>query len=399
MLRDVLTDAGFACETLAERPDRPNILATLRGAHPGPRFCLHGHVDTVGANPSEWRFDPWSGKTADGCVWGRGALDMKGQVAASVAAAAELASAGWRPQHGELAVLTTVDEETGSSAGVGWLVSENPGKIRTDYLITEGAGEVVTIAGRSLLTVAVAEKTALRYRITTHGRSGHSSMPGLGDNALERLAPLIVRLCRPLPDASDSPELGRLLRMLDGGAADAATPDWRDTEPVLRAMLDAMAKTTLSPTRVAASEAINVIPGTAHVDVDCRTVPGIPEPEARAQIAGLLGEDGYELSLLGSLAGNRSPVDGPLMRAIQSWCDRHASVLRVAPILLPGATDAHWFRSTFPDVVAYGVFPLLHMSLAETYRLVHGVDERIRIDDLGTGACFLADLTVAMLGG
>ena len=127
-LRGLLEAAGFAVELLAAVPGRPNLVARLpapSGAD-GPVLCLLGHVDTVLAHPAEWEVDPWSGELRDGCVWGRGALDMKSQVAAEVAAACALAEAGWRPASGELKLVLTADEETGAAFGAQWLCATHP---------------------------------------------------------------------------------------------------------------------------------------------------------------------------------------------------------------------------------------------------------------------------------
>src|SRR5439155_3604089 len=133
LLAEALTEAGFECELLAAEPGRPNLVAQLRGESAGPTLCLLGHVDTVPADPSEWSFDPWGGDVVDGEVRGRGAQDMKDQVAAEVAAAAALGREGWRPAHGELLVVTTADEEMGATAGAQWLCREHPEKVRCDY--------------------------------------------------------------------------------------------------------------------------------------------------------------------------------------------------------------------------------------------------------------------------
>src|SRR5215204_5910723 len=120
-LKGTLMAAGFECELLAAEPGRPNLVARLRGEGPGPTLCLLGHVDTVPADPSEWSFDPWAGDVVDGEIRGRGAQDMKDQVAAEVAAAATLAREGWRPFAGELLVVATADEEMGAEKGAQWL--------------------------------------------------------------------------------------------------------------------------------------------------------------------------------------------------------------------------------------------------------------------------------------
>ena len=158
-LRDYLTDAGFECELLGAEPERPNLVARLRGAgngdpthpdptHPGPTLCYLGHVNTVLANEQEWsRHGPWSGDEAEGFIWGRGALDMKSQVAAEIAAAADLARSGWRPATGELLIVVVVDEETGGALGAQWICKEHPEKVRCDLLVNEGGGAVFEYGG------------------------------------------------------------------------------------------------------------------------------------------------------------------------------------------------------------------------------------------------------------
>ncbi|HYP49001.1 MAG TPA: M20/M25/M40 family metallo-hydrolase, partial [Thermoleophilaceae bacterium] len=131
-LKGVLEGAGFSCELLADVPGRPNLVARLAARADGPRLCLLGHVDTVLADPRAWSADPGAGELRDGCVWGRGAVDMKGQVAAETAAALALAEEGWRPEAGELMIVVTADEEAGATHGAKWLCEEHPDTVRCD---------------------------------------------------------------------------------------------------------------------------------------------------------------------------------------------------------------------------------------------------------------------------
>src|SRR5215207_3785432 len=135
LLAGRLRDAGFEVDLLGAEPDRPNLVARLRGRGDGPVLCLLSHVDTVLAKAEEWTHDPWSGDIADGCVWGRGALDMKSQTAAEVAAALSLARSGWRPAHGDLLVVCVADEETGGELGAMWICENHPDLVRCDYLL------------------------------------------------------------------------------------------------------------------------------------------------------------------------------------------------------------------------------------------------------------------------
>src|SRR5215211_5503718 len=200
-LAGILTEAGFECEMLAAEPGRPNLVARLRGEAEGPTLCLLGHVDTVPADPSEWSFDPWAGDVVEGQVRGRGAQDMKDQVAAEVAAAAVLGRDGWRPRAGDLLVVTTADEETGAAAGARWLCREHPQKVRSDFVLNEGGGVAFEVGGQRFYPLCVGEKGVFRFLIRTHGVAGHASVPGLGDNALLKLAPLLSRLrCQPAVD-------------------------------------------------------------------------------------------------------------------------------------------------------------------------------------------------------
>src|SRR5579875_2823705 len=118
--------AGIDCELLGAEPDRPNLVARIAGRAPGPTLCYLGHIDTVLADPREWQRDPFGGEVVDGFLWGRGAIDMKSQVAAEAAAVADLVSSGWRPARGELILACVVDEETGGELGARWLTVEHP---------------------------------------------------------------------------------------------------------------------------------------------------------------------------------------------------------------------------------------------------------------------------------
>src|SRR5581483_2492061 len=195
-LADYLEAAGFKAEILGAEPARPNLVATLTGESEGPILCYLGHVDTVLADPSEWQHDPWSGDVEDGYLWGRGALDMKSQVAAEAVAGAALAKNGWRPRRGALKLVFVSDEETGGDVGAHWLCENHPELVRCDMLINEGGGESFDFAGRRLYGVCCAEKGIFRFKLTARGAAGHASLPRTGDNALLKLGPVLQRLAQ-----------------------------------------------------------------------------------------------------------------------------------------------------------------------------------------------------------
>src|SRR3954454_21427928 len=213
-----LQNAGFEVELHGRTEERPNLAARLRGKSDGPTLCLLSHVDTVYATPEEWSHDPWSGDVADGCIWGRGALDMKSQTAAEVVAALSLAEEGWRPANGDLLVVVVVDEETGGSEGAQWICEHHPDLVRCDLLLNEGAGTVIPYEGERVYGVCIAEKGVFRFILRTNGVAGHASIPKIGDNALLKLAPLIAAMGSRQPEF-DITEAPRAL--MDGlGVAD-----------------------------------------------------------------------------------------------------------------------------------------------------------------------------------
>ncbi|HWI06004.1 MAG TPA: M20/M25/M40 family metallo-hydrolase, partial [Solirubrobacteraceae bacterium] len=345
-----LRAGGFEVELLGAVPERPNLVARLRGAAEGPVLCLLSHVDTVLATPEDWTHGPWSGDLADGFVWGRGALDMKSQTAAEVTAALSLARAGWRPARGDLLVVVVVDEEVGGELGAMWLCEHHPDLVRCDYLINEGAGAVIPYEGERLYGVCVAEKGVFRFRVTTDGVAGHASIPKIGDNALLKMAPLLTAMAERQPgyDLTEGPRalLEGLGFEVNGGAGsvESAVERLHATDPGLALLVEPMLGVTLAPTRIWGSEKINVIPATAELRVDCRVPPGLGERHALARIREVLGEDGYRLEFTEQVVGNASPVGSPLMDAIEGWLRVNDPGARVVPTILPGFTDSRTFR-------------------------------------------------------
>ncbi|HEX4804443.1 MAG TPA: M20/M25/M40 family metallo-hydrolase [Conexibacter sp.] len=403
LLLGELTGAGFECELLGATPERPNLIARLRGAADGPTLCLLGHVDTVLANPEEWTHDPWSGDVADGFLWGRGALDMKSQVAAEIAAAIALARSGWRPARGELLICAVVDEETGGALGAQWITENHPDKVRCDYLVNEGGGGVFEYGGARRYGVCCAEKGVFRFRLVTDGVAGHASMPRMGENALLKLGPLLERLAARQPSYAVTDVPAAFLRGLgeDPADPDGAVARIAAAEPRLATMFEPMLGVTFTPTRAAASQKVNVIPSRAEIHVDCRVPPGLGEDEVRRALVEVLGSDGgdgFRVEFTERVVGNGSPPDSPLREAIDGWIADNDPGAGTVPVILPGFTDSRWFRNAFPDCVAYGFFPHKHQPLLDSAPLVHGADERIDVRDLGFAARFYADVARTLLG-
>ena len=400
-LSGYLESAGLTTELLEPTEGRPNLVADLRGQGDGPTLCLLGHVDTVLAEPAEWSHDPWSGDVAEGFLWGRGALDMKSQVAAEAVAAAALARSGWRPSQGHLKLVFVVDEETGGELGARWLTANHPDRVRCDMLLNEGGGLGFDYEGRRRYGVCCGEKGVFRFRVTARGVAGHASLPRTGDNALLKLGPVLERLGEAEPSFELTEAVTAMLERLgaDPLEPDAALARIAEVAPALSIVVEPMLGVTLTPTMAHASDKINVIPSRAELKVDCRVPPGLGEAAARRRIDGVLGEagDDLEIEFLDTVIGNQSPVSTPLMEAIAGWVESAHPSAEAVPIILPGFSDSRWFRDAVPDCVAYGFFPHRHMTLFEAAPLVHNADERIDVRDLGFATGFYTDIARELL--
>jgi acetylornithine deacetylase/succinyl-diaminopimelate desuccinylase-like protein len=399
LLRDYLAESGVDAELYAKVPERANLVARIPGRGDGPRLLLLSHTDTVVADPVEWQLDPWSGELRNGEVWGRGALDMKGQVAASAVAIASLAREGFEPA-GDLIFAATADEEVGEDFGLSWLCAEHPDAVRAEYCVNEGAGDRIDFGGgRVFYLCGTAEKMSSPFVLRVHGRSGHASMPGISDNALVKAARLIERLAEYRPEPRLEPEVAGFMRLLVGRdvGAEEALEVARGVNPLAGELVEPLLGLTLSPTMISASQRRNVVPAICEVVCDCRLLPGQTQDEARETLRGVLGDGDYELEWIEGQGGTRSPLDTPLWEAIESFVADEEPQAKVAPDCLAGFTDSHWLRDAF-GTVAYGFFPMRTMEPEVAARLVHSADERIAVDDLELGVRFLRHVALQMGG-
>ena len=397
LLRDYLEANGVEVELYGRVPERMNLVARLRGGS-GPSLCFLSHTDTVVADPVEWSRDPWSGDLAEDHVWGRGALDMKNQVAASAVAIASLARDGFKPE-GDLVFVAAADEEVGKAFGLQWLCEEHADAVRVDYAINEGAGERIVIGGKPVYLCASAEKMSSPFTLRIHGRSGHASMPGIADNALVKAAPLIEKLAAYEPEPTIGPEVAGFL---DAVLGEQPPPGevltrLRDLDPLAAETIEPLLAFTLSPTMIEASERRNVIPGTVELTVDRRLLPGQTPEDVEPIVRRVLGDGDYELETLERFGGTRSPLDTPLWDAIAGWVEETEPGATLAPLCCAGFTDSHWLREAF-GTVAYGFFPMRTMEAELAARLIHSADERTHVDDLGLGVSFLRHAAQALQG-
>ena len=390
LLRDYLEGSGVSCELYARIPERANLVARIPGRGEGLSLLFLSHTDVVLADPSEWAADPFGGEVRDGEVWGRGALDMKGQVAASAVAIASLAREGFEPA-GDLIFAATADEEVGAGFGAQWLCETHPDAVRCDFVINEGSGDRVELGGKPFYLCAVSEKMSAPFVLRVLGRSGHASMPSIADNALVKAAPLITAIGNYRPERHLIPEVEALLETVGGErptSPDDVLDRARAVAPLLAELVEPLLSMTLSPTMASASPKRNVVPAVCEITVDSRLLPGTTPAEQQEVVRTLLGEGDYEIEVLEAHGGTRSPMDTPLWRAVESWVESVDPGARPAPVCVAGFTDSHWFREAFGSV-AYGFFPSRVMKIETASRLIHSADERVPVEDLELGVSFL----------
>jgi acetylornithine deacetylase/succinyl-diaminopimelate desuccinylase-like protein len=391
LLKEYLESNGVQCELYAKVPDRANLVARIPGTGDGPRLALLAHTDTVLADAAEWQLDPWSGELRDGEIWGRGALDMKGQLAASAVTLASLAREGFEPG-GDLVFVAEADEEMGTErAGLPFLCEQHPEAVRAEYALNEGGGDRLEFGGQVFYMCATAEKMSSPFRLRVHGRSGHGSMPSIADNALLKAAKLIERLGEIELEPVLGPETRAFLEVVTGGEAPSARDALalaREAHPLGAELLEPLLAMTVAPTMIEASKKRNVIPAVCDVTVDCRLLPEQTQSDAEKLIRAHLGDDGYEFEWMEGHGGTRSPIDTPLWDLVADYVPEIEPGARAAPILVPGFTDSHWMREAF-GTVAYGFFPMRTMDPDLAMRLIHSADERAAVEDLELGVHFL----------
>jgi acetylornithine deacetylase/succinyl-diaminopimelate desuccinylase-like protein len=381
---------GVACELITKDPERANLVAQIKGSGEGPSLTLLGHTDVVPADREFWSVDPFEGVVKDGYVWGRGALDMKCQTICNVLAFALIARSGIRPR-GDLILIAEADEEEGTTGvGLPFVVAQRP-DLRTDYAINESSQRLVLADGRVVHLFDTGEKATMPVTVTARGRPGHASWPSSGDNALVRLAPAVERVAAHRPSGEPAPELLLLLDALVPGDEPIEQRIARAAElhADLPATLVPLRGSTVSPTMIHASDALNVIPGHAELRLDCRVLPGTePDDLLRELRACLAGVDvDVELSSPPE-GGSRSPIDTPLAGMLRDYVETIDPGALVLPSMSAGFTNSHYLREAY-GTVAYGFFPFLHTPFELDGETVHAHDERVNQDDLTIGVRFL----------
>ena len=384
LIAEHLRDAGIASELAGPDPARLNLIARIPGGD-GPSLMLIAHTDVVPAPTEGWTVPPFEGALRDGRLIGRGAVDMKNELAARVTAFAAFARSGERPA-GDVVLVAESDEERGTAdVGMTWLVRERP-DLRCDFAINEGSSVLLELAdGRRVVTLSVGEKYVTAIRVRVFGRAGHASIATGNQSAVDHAAAAVERLRSARGSTVIIPTMARALGAIGIESEDPeeAVAEAAQLHPVLADWIPAMTRLTVVPTGLRTYEPPNVVPPFADVICDCRALPTQGEDEIRAHIAAALDDHlSYELELLEPLAGGtESPIETPLYRVMEEYLAERLPGALLLPLIDTGFTDSHWIREAF-GTVAYGFAPVLHGDPVAYLSAAHGADEALEVDDL-----------------
>ena len=396
---EVLTSAGIAAQVLETLPGRGSCFARLPATidTAEPPLVLLSHLDVVPVDAESWSHDPFGGELVDGVIWGRGAVDMKDMVAMELGVMLALARFGGERSR-DVIFAAVADEEAGGVFGAGHWVSVRPDLFAdasgrpAAAALNEVGGYSMTIGGRRIYGIQVAEKGIAWTRLRSSGTTGHGSMPH-PDNAALKLAEAVTRLAASPFPARVTPVVDAFLAALglsdvadsirtgDEAAALAAL-DARVEDPVLRRSLLAMLRDTVTTTMIQVGKKMNVIPGSGEAQVDVRTLPGTDQEALLAELQATVG-DLAQVETVITLPAVEAPGDAAivdLMRNALLAADPDASA---APMMITPGTDAKALATI--GIPTYGFAPLKLEADEPFLSLFHGHDERVPVSALAFG--------------
>ena len=396
---EVLTSAGIAAQVLETLPGRGSCFARLPAtvAGPEPPLVLLSHLDVVPVDAESWSHDPFGGELIDGVIWGRGAVDMKDMAAMELSVMLALARFGGKRSR-DVIFAAVADEEAGGVFGAGHWASARPDLFAdasgrpAAAALNEVGGYSMTVGGRRIYGIQVAEKGIAWTRLRASGTTGHGSMPH-PDNAALKLAEAVSRLAAASRPARVTPVVDAFLAALalgdvagaisagDEGAAFAAL-DARVEDPVLRRSLSAMLRDTVTTTMIQVGKKMNVIPGSGEAQIDVRTLPGTDQEALLAELQATVGE----LTLVEPvimLPAIDAPANAPIVDLMRSALMAADPESTAAPMMITPGTDAKALATL--GIPTYGFAPLQLAPEMPFLSLFHGHDERVPVSALRFG--------------
>ncbi len=381
-----LAEVGLEPQIHESAPGRASVVARFEGSDPGrDALLIHGHLDVVPADASEWSVDPFGGEIKDGYLWGRGAVDMKDFDAMVLALVRQMRREGRKPPR-DVVLAFVADEEAGSTYGAQYLVEKHPHHFDG---VTEAIGEVggfsVSVGGdQRLYLIETAQKGIDWLRLHAKGRPGHGSMVH-DDNAVTAVAEAVARIGRHRFPVVVTDTVRTFLEQVSeilGIELDLDDPE-RAVEKIgpIAMIIGATLRNTANPTRLAAGYKDNVIPGRASATIDCRTLPGQSEL-FESQLRDLVGPD-IELEYIHRQAALETTFDGALVEAMTSALKAEDPGALPVPYMLSGGTDAKQFDKL--GIRCFGFSPVRLPADLNFGALFHGIDERVPVEGLQFG--------------
>ena len=382
----LLTDVGLGPEMVESRPGRSSVVVRVEGADSSrPALLVHGHLDVVPADAADWAVPPFSGEERDGCLWGRGAVDMKGMDAMMLAVLRAMVREGRRPPR-DLVFAFLADEEAGGVLGAHWLVDNRPDLIEgVSEAVSEVGGFSTTVAGQRVYLLQTAEKGIAWLRLLARGRAGHGSQVH-DDNAVVRLAAAVSRIGTHAWPVEITPTVRAFL---DGVTEITGVEFDPDDPDVLLSRLGSLARfvgatlrDTANPTMLRAGYKHNVVPGVAEAVVDCRFLPG-HEERLVSTVRDLAGPE-VDVSVHHRDVSLEVPFVGDLVDAMVAALHAEDADAIVLPYCLSGGTDNKAF--SIMGIRGYGFAPLQLPADLDFAGMFHGVDERVPVESLRFGS-------------
>ncbi|MFD8718319.1 M20/M25/M40 family metallo-hydrolase [Streptomyces sp. NPDC059629] len=381
-----LAEVGLEPEIFESHPGRASTVARIEGTDPSrPALLIHGHLDVVPANADDWTHHPFSGEVTDGCVWGRGAVDMKDMDAMTLAVVRDRLRSGRRPPR-DIVLAFLADEEAGGTYGARYLVDNHPGLFEgvTEAISEVGGFSFTVNEQRRLYLIQTAEKGMHWMKLKVAGTAGHGSMIHR-DNAITELSEAVARLGRhTFPVRVTKTTRAFLDELGDALGTELDPEDMQSTLARLGGiakLIGATLSNTANPTQLNAGYKVNVIPGEATAHVDGRFLPG-HEEEFLADLDRILGPNVVREDVHSDKA-LETGFDGTLVEAMQSSLLAEDPTAKAIPYMLSGGTDAKSFDDL--GIRGFGFAPLKLPPELDFAGMFHGVDERVPVDGLQFG--------------
>ena len=403
-IRDWLAEDGIESEIMGRVPQRGNIIARIEGRSSDARLMLMSHTDVVPVEEEEkWRFPPFSATVHEGRVYGRGASDCKGLLAAQLVAMRMLKRNGIDLRD-SLILCSGADEEHGGRYGFGWLAENYPEKITAPFAVNEGGGTPIEAAGGLTYLLGVGEKGRLQVEFEVKGVSAHASVPWQGTNALYRLSRLLNRIEAYEPERDTSTSLFAHLSNFaiehrpSAENVDEIIQEVSEDNPRFASMLTALSRMTITPTMISGGIKSNSVPEQIRLTCDVRTLPHQDDDYLRGELDRIKeGIDGVSYEIDYMAVPNSSEFDTELSRHIQAATAMalERDDIQWVPAISTGFTDSRFTRPL--NMITYG-FSGSHPDDDPMLSNAHGTDESVGIASLISGAKIMFALACTICG-